>query len=117
MWQSTITCSLDYTFISFEMVTCYGSDRFASCDTALPSLARWREVVTGTAQSIGDDRMLNPTGPLGSIMRWSSLGIALAVQGFHRYESLIAHSIARVASPKLTLGGDKPVIPGVAFIR
>src|SRR5262249_21048791 len=39
MWQSTISCSLDYTFISFEMVTYYGSDRFASCDAALPSLA------------------------------------------------------------------------------
>jgi hypothetical protein len=29
MWRSAIACSADYTFISFEMVACYGRDRLA----------------------------------------------------------------------------------------
>jgi len=97
------------------MVTYYGSDRFAPEDAALPSLARRREVVTGRIRiacpgvvSLDEARLIDG--------EFSSLGIAQRI-GFHRYESLLPIRSLEWRAHLRTLGGDKPVIPGVAFIR
>jgi hypothetical protein len=52
MWHSAITRSLDYTFISFEMVTYYESDRFTPEGVALPSLAPARSRYGGSLHSM-----------------------------------------------------------------
>jgi len=45
--MSSISRSADYTFISFEMVACYGSRRFAPYGTVTSISRKMREVVTG----------------------------------------------------------------------
>src|SRR5262245_56851667 len=40
MSHSAISCSVDYTFISFEMVACYGSHKFTLQCKVLTSISR-----------------------------------------------------------------------------
>jgi hypothetical protein len=83
-----------------------------------------REVVTGKIhKAYLNDTFRRSAHCCGEL---SSLGVALAAQGFHRYESLSSAVVLMTTliptrslewRAQLTLGGDKPVIPGVAFIR
>jgi len=96
------------------MVTYYGSDRFAPEDATLPSLARCEKSLPGKfAEHI---RRSNPEAARLIDGEFSSLGIAHS-HGFHRYESLLPIRSLEWRAHLRTLGGDKPVIPGVAFIR
>jgi len=100
MWQSAISCSLDYTFISFERVASYERDRFAPIGAARPFPARWREVVTGEPRS-ACRRVRRRSSQHRSCDEEPSLGIALVFgdPGFTDMSHLFtARSLGRGAS-------------------
>src|SRR5579872_5146193 len=85
-------------------------------------LSHLREVVTGEVCIACIRHVDTPNAKLDKTLHKQDLttnflpSVLPHPVGFHRYESrLPARSLERRA--QLTLGGDKPVIPGVAFIR
>jgi hypothetical protein len=89
-----------------------------------PSRAGEKSLRGKFARHIG--YITHPTQPVKVDLTANSLPSVLPLVRFHRYESLHCALLSRRnlcppgrpgGEPNLTLGGDKPVIPGVAFIR
>jgi len=113
MWHSAITCSVDYTFISFEMVACYGSYKFILKDRNFHLSLFEREVVTGEACIACSEWSLN----LARKKLTTNFLPSVLPRRVSPIWATYAPSDHSDGEPSLTLGQDQPVIPGVPFIR